>query len=59
MRRTIGHGESGIRWTFTTKRDDLDLADDVALFSSTKEKILEKNPSKITGGGRKGRTYDQ
>jgi len=42
MRRTVGKGENGIRWTFTSKLDDLDFADDVALLSCTKQHIQNK-----------------
>lgn len=42
MRRTVGHGENGIRWKFKSKLIDLDFADDVALLSSTKQQIQEK-----------------
>ena len=43
MRRTVGHGENGIRWKlFTSKLDDLDSADDVVLISSTKQQIQDK-----------------
>ena len=43
MRRTVGHGGNGIRWKlFTSKIDDPDFADDVALISSTKQQIQDK-----------------
>lgn len=42
MRRTAGNGENGIRWKFTTKLDDLDFADDIALLSTTKNQIQQK-----------------
>ena len=41
-RRTDGNGENGIRWRFTSKLDDLDFADDIALISSTKQQIQNK-----------------
>ena len=41
MRRTVGYGEGGIRWQFTTKLDDLDFVDDLTLLSTTKEQIQE------------------
>jgi len=28
MRRTVGNGENGIRWRFTSKLDYVDFADD-------------------------------
>ena len=42
MRRTVGQGENGIRWKLTSKLDDLDFADDVALLSSTRQQIQSK-----------------
>ena len=42
MRRTVGKGENGIRWRLTTKLDDLDFADDVALLSSSRNQMQEK-----------------
>lgn len=42
MRRTVGDGENGIRWKFTSKLDDLDFADDIALLSSTKQQMQHK-----------------
>ena len=42
MRRTVRQGENGIRWKLTSKLDDLDFADDVALLSSTKQQIQNK-----------------
>ena len=43
MRRTVGKGENRIRWNFTSKIYDLDFADDVALLSSNKQHIHNKN----------------
>ena len=42
MRRTVRQEENGIRWKLTSKLDDLDFADDVALLSSTKQQIQNK-----------------
>ena len=42
MRRTVGKGENGIRWRLTTKLDDLDFADDVALLSLSRNQMQEK-----------------
>ena len=42
MRRTVGHGENGIRWKFTSKLDDADFADDVLLISCAKQQIQDK-----------------
>ena len=41
-RRTVGNGENGIRWKLTSKVDDLDFADDIALLSATKQQIQDK-----------------
>ena len=43
MRKTVKNGENEIRYKFSTKLDDLDNADDVALISSTKQQIQEKS----------------
>ena len=43
MKKTVGHGENGIRWKLTSKLDDLDFADDVVLLSSTKQHMQEKS----------------
>ena len=40
--KDLGKGENGIRWNFTSKLDDLDFADDVALLSSTKQHTQNK-----------------
>ena len=37
IRRTVKTVENGIRWRLTSKLDDLDFADDVALLSLTKQ----------------------
>ena len=42
MRRTVRHGENGIRWRFTSKLDDLDFADDIATLSATKQQMQDK-----------------
>ena len=42
MRRTVRNGETGIRWKLTSKLDDLDFADDLALIASTKQHIQLK-----------------
>ena len=41
-RRTVGKGENGIRCRLTTKLDDLDFADDVALLSSSRNQMQRK-----------------
>ena len=35
MRNTVKEEGAGLRWKFTSKLEDLDFADDVALISST------------------------
>ena len=42
MRRAVRNGETGIRWKFTSKLDDQDFADDLALIASTKQHIQLK-----------------
>ena len=42
MRRTVGRGENGIRWKFTSKLDDVDFPDDVLLISCAKQQIQDK-----------------
>ena len=42
MRRTVQNDRTGIRWKFTSKLDDLDFADDLALIASTKQHIQLK-----------------
>ena len=43
MRNTLSEGNTGIRWTFTKKLEDLDFADDLALVSSTRRQLQYKN----------------
>ena len=42
MRKTVVHGENGIRWKFTSQLDDLDFADGVVLISSTTQENQDK-----------------
>ena len=42
LRRTVGRGENGIRWRLTTRLNDLDFVDDVALLSSSRNQMQEK-----------------
>ena len=42
MRRTVRNDETGIIWKLTSKLDDLDFADDLALIASTKQHIQLK-----------------
>ena len=41
-RKTIGNKRRGIRWTLTPLLEHLDLADDVALVSSTRDQLQRK-----------------
>ena len=43
MRKTLEEGNTGIRWRFTKKSEDLDFADDLALLSSTRRQLQLKN----------------
>ena len=43
MRRTTDENHTGIRWKFTSKLEDLDFADDIALLSSTKQHMQNKS----------------
>ncbi len=43
MRKTTKGKNTGIRWNFSTKLDDLDYADDIALLSSTKDQLQRKH----------------
>ena len=54
MRRTVGHGENGIRWRFTSKLDDLDFADDIATLSATKQQMQDKTRRMEEEGKRVG-----
>ena len=40
--RTVSGEPSGIRWNFTTKLEDLDFADDLALIASKHQDIQRK-----------------
>ena len=42
IRNTLQEGNTCIRWKFTTKLEDLDFADDIALLSSTRQHIQTK-----------------
>ena len=43
MRKTLREGNTGIRWKFTKKLEDLDFAGDLALLSSTRRQLQLKN----------------
>ena len=53
MKRSVEREPTGIRWNFTTKLEDLDFADDLALLSSKfldiqrKTKSLHENASRV------------
>ena len=42
MRKSTAENNTGIWWNFTTKLDDVNYADDIALLSSTKEQLQRK-----------------
>ena len=42
MRKSTAENNTGIRWNFTTKLEDLDYADDIALISSNKDQLQRK-----------------
>ena len=43
MRRATEGNQTGIRWKITSKLEDLDFADDVALLSSTRQHMQTKS----------------
>ncbi|KAK3103798.1 hypothetical protein FSP39_021971 [Pinctada imbricata] len=42
MRKATADNNTGIRWKFTSKLEDLDFADDIALISSSRQQIQTK-----------------
>jgi len=54
MRNTLQDGNTGIRWKFTTKLEDLDFADDIALLSSAKQHMQIKSDKLAHEGERVG-----
>ena len=38
IRKLVGQGKNGFRWKFTSKLDDLDVADDTVVFYSTRKR---------------------
>ena len=42
VRKSTAESNTEIRWNLTTKLDDVDYADDIALLSSTKEQLQRK-----------------
>ena len=53
MRNTLQEGNTGIRWKFNTKLEDLDFADDITLLSSTRQHIQTKT-DKLTHEAERG-----
>ena len=43
MRKTLREGNTGKRWWFTEKLEDLDFPDDLALLASTRRQMELKN----------------
>ena len=54
IRNTLQEGNTGIRWEFNTKHEDLDFADDIALLSSTRQHIQTKTDKLVQEAGRVG-----
>ena len=54
MRHTVKEEETGLRWKFTSKLEDLDFADDVALISSTQRHVQLKTNRLVENAERKG-----
>ena len=52
MRKTLREGNTGIRWRFTEKLEDLNFTDDLVLLSSTRRQLQLKN--KRLSNARKG-----
>ena len=54
MRQTVEGERTGIRWNFTTRLEDLDFADDIALLSSTIDHLHHKTEKLEENAGRVG-----
>jgi len=54
MRNALQEGNTGIRWKFNTKLEDLEFADDIALLSSTRQHIQTKTDNLAHEAGRVG-----
>ena len=54
MRHTVKEEGTGLRWKFTSKLEDLDLADDVALISSTQRHVQLKTNRLVENAARTG-----
>ena len=59
MKETVKNQDNGIRWKFTSKLDDLDFADDIALLSSTKNHIQTKTDRLVKHSARIGLKANQ
>ena len=54
MRHTVKDEGTGLRWKFTSKLEDLDFADDVALISSTQRHVQLKTDRLVENAERTG-----
>ena len=54
MRHTVKEEGTGLRWKFTSKLEDLDFADDVALISSTQRHVQLKTNRLVENAERAG-----
>ena len=54
MRHTVRDEGTGLRWKFTSKLEDLDFADDVALISSTQRHVQLKTDRLVESAERTG-----
>ena len=54
MRHTVKDGKTGLRWKFTSKLEDHDFADDVALISSTLRHVQLKTDRLVENVERTG-----
>jgi len=54
MTNALQERNTGIRWKFNTKLEDLDFVDDIALLSSTRQHIQTKNDKLTHEAGRVG-----
>jgi len=52
MRHTVKDEETGLTWNFTSRLEDLDFADDVALISSTQRQCQLKANRLVTNAAR-------
>ena len=54
MKKTLQESNSGLRWKFNTKLEDLDLTDDTGLISSSKQHIQTKTDMLTREAGKVG-----